>query len=139
MENNINIDFLKNILANSDIKPTFQRIKILEYLCLNHTHPDVDEIYSYLHPMMPTLSKTTVYNTLKIFTEAKIVKEVKVKNTEVRYDIVTEPHGHFECRNCGVIFNFNVSFSTLDSDDLKDFIVDNKNIHFSGLCPKCKE
>lgn len=132
-----NINF-KQILNNLNIRPTFQRIKILEYLYLNNTHPDVDEIYNHLFPIMPTLSKTTVYNTLKLFIKFKIVEEIKIKNTEIRYDLITNPHGHFECRNCGTIYNFNLSFDCLKSEDLKNFIVDNKSVYFSGICPKCK-
>ena len=42
-----------------------QRIAIMEYLMEHRTHPSADEIYTALSPSMPTLSKTTVYNTLK--------------------------------------------------------------------------
>ena len=44
-----------------------QRIAIMEYLMDNPIHPSADDIYTALSPSMPTLSKTTVYNTLKLF------------------------------------------------------------------------
>ena len=129
----------KQLLTNLNIRPTYQRINILEYLYLHDSHPDVEEIYNYLSPIIPTLSKTTVYNTLKLFVESNIVEEIKIKNTEIRYDLKTTPHGHFECKKCGDIYNFNLVFDNLKSDDLKNFVIDNKSVYFSGICPKCKK
>ena len=53
-------------LQNHNIKPSVQRIAIMNYLIEHRTHPTVDEIYTALSPSIPTLSKTTVYNTLKL-------------------------------------------------------------------------
>ena len=54
-------------LLERGIKPSQQRIALLEYLVKHPVHPTADELYSRLSPMMPTLSKTTVYNTLRLF------------------------------------------------------------------------
>lgn len=56
-------------LQGHNIKPSVQRIAIMKYLMEHRTHPTVDEIYTALSPTIPTLSKTTVYNTLKILSE----------------------------------------------------------------------
>ena len=48
-------------LKSLGIRPSEQRIVILEYLLGHRTHPTVETIYSELSPKMPTLSKTTVY------------------------------------------------------------------------------
>ena len=58
------MDVIERLQSHS-IKPSVQRIAIMQYLMDHHTHPTVDEIYTALAPGMPTLSKTTVYNTLK--------------------------------------------------------------------------
>ena len=47
-------------LQNHNIKPSVQRIAIMNYLIEHRTHPTVDEIYTALSPSIPTLSKTTV-------------------------------------------------------------------------------
>jgi len=56
-------------LLEHNIKPSMQRIAIMEYLMEHPIHPSADDIYTALSPSMPTLSKTTVYNTLKLFSE----------------------------------------------------------------------
>ena len=56
-------------LQNHNIKPSVQRIAIMNYLIEHRTHPTVDEIYTALSPSIPTLSKTTVYKTLKLLSE----------------------------------------------------------------------
>jgi len=53
-------------LYKKDIKPSYQRIKIFEYLYHEMNHPTADVIFKNLVNDIPTLSKTTVYNTLKI-------------------------------------------------------------------------
>ena len=52
-------------LLDHNIKPSVQRIAIMQYLMEYPVHPSADDIYTALSPSMPTLSKTTVYNTLK--------------------------------------------------------------------------
>ncbi|MBR4922900.1 MAG: transcriptional repressor, partial [Bacteroidaceae bacterium] len=51
-------------LLSFGIKPSVQRIAIMDYLMTHRTHPAIDEIYLALCEDIPTLSKTTVYNTL---------------------------------------------------------------------------
>ncbi len=138
MENINNIDTLKNLLIDASIRPTYQRIKILDYLNTNKIHPTVDEIYVSLCPYLPTLSKTTVYNTLNSFVKANLVNEIKIENTEIRYDIVTEPHGHFKCRECGLIYDFDLPKNSLSLNSLNGFLVENSNVYLSGVCPVCQ-
>ena len=56
-------------LSRYNIKPSPQRMAIMTYLLEHKTHPTIEEIYKSLSPDMPTLSKTTIYNTLKLFVE----------------------------------------------------------------------
>ena len=53
-------------LQNHNIKPSVQRIAIMNYLIEHRTHPTVDEIYTALSPSIPTLSKTTMASRLLI-------------------------------------------------------------------------
>lgn len=50
-------------LLEHNIKPSMQRIAIMEYLMNHPIHPSADDIYTALSPSMPTLSKRR-YTTL---------------------------------------------------------------------------
>ena len=69
-------------LLSYNIKPSVQRIAIMDYLLAHKTHPCIDEIYMALCDDIPTLSKTTVYNTLKLFVEhgAALMLTINEKN-----------------------------------------------------------
>ena len=51
-----------NELKKRNIRPSYQRLKILEYLMKERYHPTVEDIYFDLLKS-PTLSKSTIYNT----------------------------------------------------------------------------
>ncbi|OPL15479.1 MAG: hypothetical protein AVO39_08010 [delta proteobacterium MLS_D] len=56
-------------LLEKRIRPSFPRLRILEYLLKSREHPGADDVYRALVDDIPTLSKTTVYNALALFEE----------------------------------------------------------------------
>jgi len=128
---------IKELLKERNISLSHQRLKVLEYLVQNRCHPTVEKIFSELHKDMPTLSKTTVYNTLRLLQESGLVKVITIEDNETRYDIDTETHGHFKCESCGAIFDFPVDMDSLIPEDLSRFRINEKDVYFRGLCPEC--
>ena len=72
-------------LLEHNIKPSMQRIAIMEYLMEHPIHPSADDIYTALSPSMPTLSKTTVYNTLKLFSEQGAALMLTIDEKNMRF------------------------------------------------------
>ncbi len=128
---------IKDYLMEKDIKPSFARMKILEYLIVKKNHPTVDKIYSELLKEIPTLSKTTVYNTLNSFIKEDVARVITIEEGETRYDADISNHGHFKCRDCGEIYDFKINDLGIDRDGLEDFKVDEKNFYYLGLCKSC--
>ena len=128
---------LSESLEKADIRPSHQRLKILEYFYIHQNHPTVDDIFQYLKNSMPTITKATIYNNLKIFIEKGLVVEVHIEDNEVRYEITRIPHGHFKCTKCGTIYDFAVKIDKIPTNDLEGFQIDNRNVYFRGVCPKC--
>ena len=133
----ISLEDLDKKLKIRDINPSYQRVKILEYLFLNQSHPTADKIFTSLQKNIPTLSKTTVYNTLKLFVQSGLVRVITIEDNEGKYDINTENHGHFKCESCGIIYDFDINFDSLDMDNLKDFKIHKKDVFLKGICPTC--
>lgn len=125
------------LLMEHDIKPSIQRIKILEYLMNAHHHPSVDVIYNDLITAIPTLSKTTVYNTLKLFVNKKLINEIVIEGNENRYDAIKTPHGHFKCVDCGKIYDFDFDINNFNIEQLKDFDISLVQFYIKGNCKKC--
>lgn len=133
----ITVEFLTDELKKKDIRPSYQRIKVLECLHRKNAHPTVDEIFRTLAPEIPSLSKATIYNTLHLFVETGLVRIVSMDETENRYDIILSNHGHFKCEACGTIFNFQIDIEKLAITGLNQFEIKEKNVYFNGLCPNC--
>lgn len=128
---------LKNKLKENNIRLSHQRLKILEYIYDNLNHPTVDEIYNDLHEEIPTLSKTTIYNTLNTLVDVNLVKVLNIENNETRYDPTIDDHGHFKCKKCGKIFDFKLNYDSLDIEELHGFKIHKKDLYFKGICPTC--
>lgn len=126
-----------NYLKNSGIKPSFQRIKIFEYLVNKKNHPTVEMIYKELAKEIPTLSKTTVYNTLNLFVEKKITLIIVIEENETRYDAYTDIHGHFKCEKCGTIYDVKVDNKISEIKSLEKFQIDEQHLYYKGICSNC--
>ena len=92
---------ITDYLKSHKIKPSLIRLKVMQYLMGTGGHPDVEAIHKSISREIPTLSKTSIYNTLKTFTSAGVVKEIMIEENEIRYDALTGRHGHFKCVVCG--------------------------------------
>ena len=127
-------------LLSYDIKPSVQRIAIMDYLLKHHTHPCIDEIYMALHDDIPTLSKTTVYNTLKLFVEHGAAKMLTIDERNACFDGDTSAHAHFQCKCCGRIFDMPMHISENEMNEMTDkgFCIEEVHNYYKGVCPECK-
>lgn len=136
--NSISEDIL-NELKNKNIRLSHQRLIILEYLINNRIHPTADQICMDLRKIAPTLSRTTIYNTLDVFAEAGIIKPLNIEDNGIRYDIATENHGHFKCDSCGEVHDFEFDIDLYPVNDMSKYFVRQKEVYFKGTCPSCLE
>ena len=127
-------------LQEAGFKPSLQRIAIMEYLRTHFTHPTVDEIYEALSPSMPTLSKTTIYNTLRSFSQSGLALSLRLDEKTVHYDGDTAPHAHFICKDCGKIIDVTITNTDmLHIPTLCGADVQAVEISYYGQCNTCKK
>lgn len=105
-------------LRRHGINPTHQRIEIARALFSRGEHLSADQILGIVNGHHSETSKATVYNTLNLFLEKKLIREVIVNPGKVFYDPNTDPHHHL----------YNV-----DTGELTD--IDAHRIQVSGLPP----
>ena len=68
-----------------------------------------------------------------------IIQEIIIEENEVRYDVVTDNHGHFKCKSCGEIIDFDVNLSKFDLSKLGNVEIDEIHFYIKGTCEKCLE
>ena len=107
---------LLSLFTKHGILPTSQRIEIASILLERPQHLSAEHIIDKLRAADSGVSKATVYNTLNLFSERGLVKEVMVDPVRKFYDSTTHPHHHF----------YNV-----DSGNLSD--IPDKEVRFQDL------
>ncbi|MBE0479162.1 transcriptional repressor [Candidatus Aerophobetes bacterium] len=134
-----NLEKIKNCLKEKGIKPTYQRLKILNYLKESREHPNIEMIYKDLVKEIPTISKTTIYNTLHLFVEKELVLTLSILEFEKKFDGDTSFHQHFLCERCGRIIDLNCEASCtypkikqIDGHKVKGMCS-----YFKGICKDC--
>ena len=83
------------MLRAHGVNPTHQRIEIAQVLFEKRWHPSADQILAAVNARHDETSKATVYNTLKLFFEKGLVRELIVDPNKVFYDANTSAHHHF--------------------------------------------
>lgn len=111
-------DNLAEVLRGHDISPTHQRIEIAHAIFSRGEHLSADQILTLANDRAAETSKATVYNTLNLFLEKRLIREVIVDPSKVFYDPNTLPHHHF----------YNVDTGALTDIDARD-------IRVTGLPP----
>ena len=106
-------DNLAEVLRGRGITATHQRIEIAYAIFSRGEHLSADRILALVNDRASETSKATVYNTLNLFLEKKLVREVIVDPSKVFYDPNTEPHYHF----------YNVDTGELTDIDARDIKV----------------
>lgn len=89
-----NRDNMAELLRAHDINPTHQRIEIAHALFSRQEHLSADQVMTIVNDRHAEASKATVYNTLSLFLEKGLIREVIVDPSKVFYDPNTGPHHH---------------------------------------------
>jgi Fur family iron response transcriptional regulator len=93
-------------LRRAGVSPTVQRRRIAEVLLTRLQHLSADEILARVNERGDPVSKATVYNTLRVFLERGLVREVIVDPQRTFYDSNTEHHHHFYNEHTGELTDF---------------------------------
>ena len=103
-------------LQGHGVIPTPQRLQIAAVLLERPQHMSAEQIMAAVNREGPKVSKATVYNTLKLFCEKGLAREVIVDPTRVFYDSTTGSHHHIYNVDTGHLMDIEagqVAFSKL--------------------------
>ena len=133
------IQAITDTLRSRGIQPTQQRVAVYRYLLEHRTHPTADTVYQALGEEFPTMSRTTVYNTMRALYEADLLRIVTIDAEEQHFDADVADHGHFRCMVCGKLFDFPLPATTSVSLAPSEFETTRFDVYASGICPQCQQ
>ena len=121
-------------------RATSQRIAIADYVLNSKKHPSAETIYEEVKQVFPTLSISTVYNTIHLLKDLYLVNELAFHDN-TRYDPNTEIHVNLVCERCQEITDLEdpeleefIKYAT----ERKGFTVTGYRLDVYGLCRNCK-
>jgi Fe2+ or Zn2+ uptake regulation protein len=113
-----------SILKACDIQPTPQRMAVVEYVLRSKTHPTADEVLAGALRQCPTVSRATVYNTLKLLVARGLLRTQTIREGVVVYDPNVKDHHHLIDDDTGEIHDIPwEQLQVKGQENLKDFEV----------------
>src|SRR5215470_11039399 len=92
-------------LHRAGLKATGPRMVILAALEQDSTHPTAEDLYDTLRRAHPSLSLSTVYQTLDAFIRSGLCRRVSGPGNRLRVDGTPQDHEHAVCHLCGASFD----------------------------------
>lgn len=90
-------------LVQHGVRPSAQRVAIASYVLDTEDHPCADQVWARVREQFPMVSRATVYNTLRHFTERGLLRELVLAEGRQVFDPKIEPHHHFVDDETGAI------------------------------------
>jgi Fur family ferric uptake transcriptional regulator len=145
MENRI--ERIKKQLHSSSYKLTPQREATVRVLLENEEdHLSAEDVYLLVKEKSPEIGLATVYRTLELLTELKVVDKINFGDGVSRYDLRKEGAAHFHhhlvCMECGtvneIVEDLLEEVEEVIERDWKFQIKDHR-LTFHGICYRCAE
>lgn len=139
----------KLLLKQNGLKVTTQRIAILEVLSNRpDKHLTAEDIYDCVRNMYPDIGLATVYRTIQVLSELKLIDKLNLDDGCVRYEIgkeskdnCTHHHHHLICLDCGQVLTFQDDYlERLEQkiEETMNFKVVNHEVKMFGICSECR-
>ena len=135
------LELLIERFRQSGLKITPQRRVILELLENDDSHPTAEQVYQRVLSVMPEVSRTTVYNTLRELNDLGELTPVQdLSEGGQRYDTNSEPHHHLYCVRCHKLIDIDRGFEglSLAPEERSGYHILSRQVTFYGICPDCQ-
>ena len=120
-------------LRTAGIQPSAQRMAVAQYVLATHEHPSADLVWKRVREKFPWISRATVYNTLNLFVEKRLLQRLNIAEDSVVFDPVMENHHHFIDEKTGAIHD--VPFEKVqvcNIESLRDYDVHDYQVVMRG-------
>ena len=93
------------VLSEHGIQPSAHRVAVAQYVLTTQDHPSADRVWARVKERFPMISRATVYNTLNLFVEKALLRELHLAPDSVVFDPNMERHHHLIDDETGRIFD----------------------------------
>lgn len=129
-------------LRTAGLRVTAVRIAVLRALT-SKPHIDADTVSRHVKGELGSVSVQAVYNVLGALCEAGLVRRIEPAGGNSLYEIrVGDNHHHVVCRNCHSTADVDCVLGSrpcLTPSDTSGYSIDEAEITFWGLCPRCQD
>jgi len=129
------------LFRQKGLRITPQRRAIFEVLTQDDSHPTAEEIYQRVLSVMPDVSRTTVYNTIReLLTLGELVEVEELSEAGTRYDTNVNMHHHLLCLRCQNLLDIDRDFEGLDlsPEETSGYQIVRRQVTFYGYCSNCQ-
>ena len=131
---------IRKRLLEFGVKPSLQRIVIMEYLKEHLSHQTANVIFKDLNPSILALTETTEYNTIKVLEEQCAIHANSINEKNASCEADTSRQIHFKCKECDSIYDLPMKdISLFEISDSEDFLLTECHMYYKGYCKNCKE
>lgn len=135
---------LDRYLEKNQLKQTKQRKIIVSYFLGMKNHVDAEELYEVVRKEGHNIGLATIYRTLGLLKDAKLIKQNSFADGRFVYEIL-EPgqhHDHLVCIKCGEVVEFiNDRIEILQEEIAiqKGYKLVNHRLDLFGYCSRCQQ
>ncbi len=105
-------------------------------------HASAESITRIARERLGALSTQAVYDILRALETAGLVRRIEPAGSSSLYEVrVGDNHHHIVCRGCGMVKDVDCIVGArpcLEGADAHGFVVDEAEVTFWGLCPRCQ-
>ena len=120
-------------------RATPQRIAIAQVVLNSKEHPTAEQVFELVKRTHPSISLSTVYNTLHTMRDMNMLQELAFGNNH-RYDPNTGIHVNLVCQNCGEIIDIEGKTIEKEVEEItkrRRFSIIGHRFDIYGICRKC--
>jgi Fur family ferric uptake transcriptional regulator len=134
---------LATVLRGAGVRVTAPRLSVLAALADGPSHVSAEAIVAAVRAHVGDTSPQTVYNVLHTLTDAGLVRRIEPAGSPGLYELrVADNHHHVVCRRCGAVGDISCVVGAapcLEPSQTNGFAIDEAEITFWGLCPRCRD
>ena len=129
----------ERLLREHTLKVTPQRLGILSLMEKNG-HISVEDLFAKIKQNFPSISLATLYKNMTAMINVDMVKEVRVPNMKLKYEITKAEHAHLLCEKCGTFNDIGLDMAEVlkTAEEHSHYEMRHVDLVLTGICPECQ-